>query len=214
MPYGYNTPDFTSQDAATYKANIDTSVDKLAQVASTFYCHPLEVPNMQVLVEGGYNSDGDQIGPWTVSGIGAPSSNPRVDIIYLDLNTGAINRATGSESATPADPYVPTGMIKVARLHMEVGMTAIDDAVIEDTRVIVGGNYIFVSGGYTYIVDPDGLYRVLIGRGGIDNRFIFKLHTSDAGSSMEIQNSGGTAVAKIDGTGNMFIKGTLQENWV
>lgn len=77
----------------------------------------------------------------TTSAMVAPSGNPRIDIVCLDIPTQAIIVTTGSEGASPSAPSTPAGRVKLAQVYHRVGSTSIkntDDSTnsyITDSRV-------------------------------------------------------------------------------
>lgn len=208
----FQQPDFTGQDAATYKSSIDNSIAMLAQLAKQFAPREMATPALGITVEEGILSDGTHVAAQNVAGIGAPSANPRIDRIYYDMNLRSFQRAVGAEASSPVAPSLPFGSIPIAQIYLTVGMTAIRNADIMDDRSFMLAPVAFLAGdGYMSIVGADGLLRVIIGKGGVDNRIIFRLH-NDIDAKIQIQNSSGTTVAEWDASGNMKIKGTLTEN--
>lgn len=211
MLRGIPSPDFTTQDATTYKASIDHAVEALIEMATPFFVHAATPAGMSVVVEGGYTPAGAHIGPWTLADIGAPTQHPRRDVIYLDLNTGNLARAVGNEAPSPSLPAVPFGVLILAVLHLTPTTTVITQDLIEDRRVTVGPHMVFATGGYTYLVDPDGLYRFIIGRNGIDNRIILKMHGKSGSSAIEFQNADGAVIARLSDQGDLHLKGKLTQ---
>jgi hypothetical protein len=69
--------------------------------------------------------------------ISAPSSNPRIDLVYIDTDTGAVGVETGVEAPSPAAPDTPTGSFPVAHITLQPTSTAITDAMIEDVRAAI-----------------------------------------------------------------------------
>lgn len=68
------------------------------------------------------------------SGITAPSSNPRKDIVFIDRLTGVIGVQTGSEGASPSDPTIADNKLPVARITLATSTTEITDSLIDDIR--------------------------------------------------------------------------------
>ena len=208
----FNQPDFTSQTATQYKANIDNSIAVLAEVGIQLAPRPTNPPTMGVMFEAGTLSTGEIIPPHLESGIGAPSVHPRIDRIYFNVALKTFLRIVGSESATPSPPAIPMGSIPLCQVHFVVGQTAILHADITDERTAVVAPVAVYDNGYSVIVDPDGLTRILIGRPGFDHRTIIRLHTDDAGSSLTVQNASGQPIFSIDGAGNVKAKGGITPN--
>jgi hypothetical protein len=69
-------PDFTAQDNATYKANIDHAIAVLAEAAKQFAPREMAVPAMGITIEQGHLPDGTSIAATNVTGIGAPGRQP------------------------------------------------------------------------------------------------------------------------------------------
>jgi hypothetical protein len=77
----------------------------------------------------------------------ADSSNERRDLIvarqfdpqYADSRTGmVVERVTGTPAATPVDPVVPGDHLKLARIRVRAGATAISSTDITDLRTYTG----------------------------------------------------------------------------
>lgn len=202
-------PSFTTQDAASYKAAIDNAIAVLSEPARQFAPRQMASPGLGITIEAGSLQDGSVVNAANVTGIGAPASKPRIDRVYFDLNTKVFVRAVGAEATTPVVPAIPFGTYLICQIYMTVGMTAITNADIIDERTAVFAPLATLVGGYTQITDADGLIRVLIGRGSIDNRIILRLQTNDATSKVYVQNADGTPVFSIDGTGAVRAKGTI-----
>lgn len=136
----FEQPDFTTQDAATYKAAIDASIAVVAQVGGAFACHQSDpsTPNMTVkvdagrlLVAGAIVSQAQQ----TSGTITAPVTNPRIDRVVINPTTGAISIVTGAEAASPTAPAITAGYLPCAQIALTTSTTAITDAMITDERV-------------------------------------------------------------------------------
>lgn len=208
----FQQPDFTGQDATTYKSSIDNSIAMLAQLAKQFAPREMATPALGITIEEGILSDGTHIAAQNVAGIGAPSASPRIDRIYYDMNLRSFQRVVGAEASSPVAPSLPFGAIPIAQIYLTVGMTAIRNADIMDDRSFMLAPVAFLAGdGYTSIVGADGLLRVIIGKGGVDHRIIFRLH-NDSDAKIQIQNSSGATVAELDASGNIKIAGTLTQN--
>jgi hypothetical protein len=199
----FTQPDMTTQSAAAYKAAIENAIASMAEVAALF--KPSEkspVPDMTVQIMSGQNAIGGTIAAASVGPIGAPGANPRIDRIYFNPNGNAFSRAVGVEAAVPVAPAAPFGTLVICDVALHVGQTQITNNDITDLRSFLFSGPIFADGGYTNIVDPDGLFRIFIGKAGVDNRFIFKMHAnSGGGSKIEIQDASGAVIATIHDTG-------------
>uniref|UniRef100_A0AAU6W0T3 Uncharacterized protein n=1 Tax=Pseudomonas phage Pavpe01 TaxID=3138545 RepID=A0AAU6W0T3_9VIRU len=207
----FQQPDFTTMDAATYKNSIDNSVAVLAETGLAFAPHEMATPGAGITLEAATLPNGTVIAAQDIVGIGAPSVNPRIDRIWFDANSGTVKRQVGTEAASPVPPAVQFGGVLIAQIYLAVptGPFSITNDMIIDERSFVQTPIASFSGGYMQIVDGDGLLRILIGRGGFDNRVIVRLHTSGTDSKLEIQDSGGGAIMSLDGAGNLKTKGTI-----
>lgn len=99
---------------------------------------PTPTASMKVIVVGGWTVvDTARIFVATqeTSTITAPSTNPRIDLIYIDSN-GSIQISTGTEAASPSAPSYQDKMV-LAELYLTVGMTQIVESSITDSRVFI-----------------------------------------------------------------------------
>ena len=138
----FTQPDFTTQDAATYKAALDASIAVLAEIGRAFACHQSDpsTPDMTVKVDAGRVFDGQTVtgvAQQTSSTITAPAGNPRIDRVVIDASTGTAELVTGTEAASPAAPDIPAGKLPCAQIALTVGMTEITDDDITDERTNV-----------------------------------------------------------------------------
>ena len=68
-------------------------------------------------------------------GILAPSVNPRIDRIVVDIATGVAELVGGAEAASPVAPDVPEGKAPNCQFRLEVSSTILTDTLITDERV-------------------------------------------------------------------------------
>jgi hypothetical protein len=197
----FRQPSFTTDDAATYKKSIDDSIAVAGELATLFAPSEMAAPGMGVTIAAGMDTFGHSVAATNVAGIGAPAANPRIDRIWYDMNTGTYTRTVGTEAAAPVPPAVPFGKFLICDVRLIVGQTQILNADITDIRSFVMPPYLFGDGGYLNVVDLDGLFRILIGRGGVDNRIIMRMHNNNGSSKIEFQDSGGTAIAFLTDKG-------------
>jgi len=130
-------PDFTSQTASQYKANIDAGFAVADRLAWAFALHEQATPDMTVRVDGGAIFDGatlTEVAAQSTPAIAAPTTNPRIDRVVIDRATGAVSVVAGTEAASPTPPAIPAGKAPVARVSLAVGQTAITNADITDER--------------------------------------------------------------------------------
>lgn len=139
-------PNFTTQDAATYKAALDAAIAVLARRGRAWAPHQQDsgspAPDMSVRVDPGavfYAGTMTEVAAQTVSGFTAPSSGQhRVDRVVVDPFTGVASRVagtavSGSPSATP--PAIPPGKVPVCQVLITSSDTVITNSMITDERL-------------------------------------------------------------------------------
>lgn len=102
-----------------------------------FGAHEQSMPDMTVRLEAGGLLVGGSytaVAAQSTSAISAPSTNPRIDRIVIDEETGAVSIVAGTEAASPSAPAVPSGKIPVAQVALTVGMAGIFNTDITDER--------------------------------------------------------------------------------
>lgn len=180
-------PAFQSQDNTTYKAAIDAAIAVLAEIGRPFAPRAMAVPGMGILVESGSLFDGTVIAAANVSGIGAPAANPRIDRVYFNPASRAFARVVGVENVAPVAPALPLGMFAIADILLTVGMTTITNASITDIRPVLIPAAWMDGAGNTVLVDPDGLYRFIVGRtvaAGGTGFTVYKHHSANGASKL------------------------------
>ena len=129
---------FTTQDAASYKAAIDGDVSVMAKLAAPFAPHAQATPNMTVAVDTGAVFVGGVLNIVAMQSTGmlaAPVSHPRIDRVVINAMTGAIATVPGTESATPIPPAIPPGFLPIAQVLLQTTSTSITNAMITDERI-------------------------------------------------------------------------------
>ncbi len=136
-------PDFTSQTASVYKANIDAGFAVADRLGWAFAPHEQDVgspqPDMTLRLEAGAIFDGatlTEVAAQDTAVIAAPSTDPRIDRVVIDKVTGAVSVVTGTEAASPTPPAVPAGKAPVAQVALSVGQSEIVNADITDERAL------------------------------------------------------------------------------
>ena len=76
------------------------------------------------------------------SAISAPSSNSRVDLLYLN-SAGSLAWVTGTEGASPAEPTFPTDFIPICLVYCKTTMTKIVN--YEDKDANPNEGYIYLD---------------------------------------------------------------------
>lgn len=139
-------PNFTTQDAAAYKANIDAMAKVYQRIAGAFAAHQVEIgspqPDMAVAVDAGYilsNGALTEVAAQTVGGFATPSAGQeRYDRVVIDAVTGAAARvagtaSTGSPSAGP--PAIPAGKLPCCCVRFTETDFVVTNGMITDERV-------------------------------------------------------------------------------
>ena len=134
-------PDFTSQTASVYKANIDAGFAVADRLAWAFAPHEQDVgspqPDMTVRLDAGALFDGTtltEVSAQSTGTITAPTTNPRIDRVVIDESTGAVSVIAGTEAPSPSAPAITAGKLPIARVALVVSQTSIDNADITDER--------------------------------------------------------------------------------
>lgn len=136
----FTQPNYLTQTAAAYKAAIDAAIAVLATVGGDYACHAKDTPDMQVLVDAGQlflaNSTLISNAQQTSATIVAPVSNPRIDRIVINDQTGVVSVITGSEAASPTAPAITAGTRPIAQILLQTSSTVIANSMITDERVV------------------------------------------------------------------------------
>lgn len=156
-------------DPQDYPLQIDKNTQVLHGLAGHFATYSNEAaPDLTVKVAAGAISlaDGTQLvkGIQSLGPLVAPTTNPRHDIVYIDLTTGNAAVATGAEAGAPVDPVLANDQWASARIVWSVAMPTINPVDLQDMRGITrggGGGWKFVSetewaSGASIIVPLDG----------------------------------------------------------
>lgn len=168
----FGQPDYTSDDATTYKTKLDVAVAIVARMAAKFAVHENGTPDMHVVVDPGPVFDGSTLtekAAQTLGPVTAPTTNPRIDRVVIDQVDGTASIVTGSEAASPSPPAIPAGKFPLAQISLVVSQSSILNLDISDERAFgdVGG----ATGTYTGLTDTppnftaDGLKLVRVNTG-------------------------------------------------
>lgn len=143
-------PNYTTQAAAAYKANIDAAFAVTRRIAGAFAPHQVysgsPQPDLAVEVDAGFVWSGGttllEVAAQSVSGFTIPTAGQnRIDRVVVNVLTGVATRVagtavTGSPTATP--PAIPTGTLPVCQVLITSADTTITDSMIIDERVPLG----------------------------------------------------------------------------
>lgn len=131
-------PNFTTQSAAVYKAAIDAAIQVLQSIGGDFAPHAMDSPNMQIVIDAGriFKPGGTlvSIGQQITGSLVAPVSNPRIDRVVIDSESGVYSVLTGTESISPVVPSITNGKLPCCQIAMTVGQTTIANSIITDER--------------------------------------------------------------------------------
>ncbi|GEM_PF-3948929 len=141
MPF--SQPDFTTQDPATYKANLDGAVKALAHLGAGFSPRATTPASLQIQIDAGAMYDRGQGGfyaqePQLISAIAPPLANSKVVRVYVD-QSGLAGVVEGATAAAPAAPDYPAGVWPICRFVVASGQDAITDEQIIDERSFATG---------------------------------------------------------------------------
>lgn len=131
-------PVFTSQDAATYKAAIDASVNVVGKTAGAFAPHEAATPAMSVVVDGGAIQDDVILVTKTAQTVvitAADATNPRIDRVVLD-SAGVASAVAGTAAPSPSVPAIPSGKTALCQIAVGAAVTTILNSNITDERIV------------------------------------------------------------------------------
>ncbi len=138
----HQIPDYTTDDAATYKAKLDGNAAVVARIGAAYQAYANSTPNMTVkvaagalLVAGAVVENAIQ----TTGTITAPGSNSRIDRVVIDATTGVVSVITGTSGVSPTAPALTAGKLPVAQVLLTSASTAITNSMITDERAISAG---------------------------------------------------------------------------
>lgn len=145
----WSLPNYTVDDATTYKNKIDADAAVTQRYADNFAPHPAASPAMSVVVDAGFVvavlPNGQQTvtehAQQTVTIGTAPSApNNRIDLVVVDAGTGTATVVAGTPAGSPAAPTLPAGKFQVAQVSVPNTATSIGADNITDLRAaqIVG----------------------------------------------------------------------------
>jgi len=118
-----------------------------------FHVEETSTPGMTVDVYGGrffvsgtyteFSLDGNLDVTTTASGtFTAPTTNPKIDLLYYDVSGGTLGITAGSEGASPSQPTIPDPKTKIpiALIYHRVGSTSIKNTDDSTNSYIMGRN--------------------------------------------------------------------------
>jgi hypothetical protein len=215
----------TAATGNEYAEDIEAAISVLANLLGNFAPFCSEPPAMNVNIGPGKlkHEFGFGVAPTisqitllTSSTIAAPSANPRIDRIGLDLGTSQLVYFQGAEAASPVAPTYSDGVMPICAINLTPGQTVITNFHITDERCLfdmefgntaslagdtgaysdVAAYRIFVTpGSYSLTKPTDAKYmRLTFGAGG-------------GGGGGAIQTGGGATYCGGGGGGGSVVVG-------
>jgi len=139
-------PNYTTQSAAQYKANIDGAVSVHDVVAGAFAAHEMDVgspaPDLTVRIDAGrirYNTAVLEVAAQTVTGFTVPSAGQeRYDRVVIDTQTGVASRIAGTASTGSPSAGLPdipgAGYAPCCYVRLTSSTAVITNSMIVDER--------------------------------------------------------------------------------
>jgi hypothetical protein len=148
----WNDPNYTTNPAATYKANLDAVAKILKRMGNAYAAHEQVTPDLTARIEAGPIFPAGQLteqAAQTVSGFTTPAANPRIDRVVLNPLTGACTRVAGTEAASPTAPAFAKNLLPVCQILFQTSSTVITNSMITDERVLISAPMIITDLGAT-----------------------------------------------------------------
>ena len=140
-------PNQTTDLFPDYKNHIDAITRVLNEVAGNYAPYEASTPDMTINIAPAKMFNGaslTSVALQTTTAITAPTTNPRIDRVVADKETGIYSIITGTEAASPVAPDITAGNFPICQIGMYVGQTEILNADITDERVgSAGGGQIY-----------------------------------------------------------------------
>ncbi|MBI5135769.1 MAG: hypothetical protein HZA24_00370 [Nitrospirae bacterium] len=167
MTATFQQPDYTTQSGTAYPLSIDAAVSVLAELARHFAPHESGSPGMWVVVDNGRVYNGaTRIDGGGLVGVGAADpTNPRIDLVVLDLRDATMGAISGAPAPSPVAPAPNPWHFIICEVYVAAGATAIYNADITDKRSIlsllgggtVGGSLTIDGGGPNLKLKPGAI---------------------------------------------------------
>jgi len=221
-------PNFTSQDATTYKASLDGAAKVAKRIVDAFAPHESSPQAMTVTIDAGAVLNGVTLTEKTAQTTGtitAPVGNPRIDRVVIDAATGVISVITGTPAGSPAPPAITSGKLPNCQVLLQTSSTFIGNSMITDERSLVYGNVlasvVATTGVVTPLVQASGVNLVLESTGSnvvfkINGTNYWQINNPDLLPSADDTSSAGSAGLRIkqlfsrildSGAGSLVLKG-------
>lgn len=137
----WSDPNHQQQIGNQLKIAYDNAHAVARRFARAFAPHEADPPAMTVVLDPGQLWDGTsltEVAQQATAALTAPATNPRIDRVVIDANSGALQVVAGTENAAPSPPAIPSGKLPVAQVALTVGMTEITNQALTDERVAGG----------------------------------------------------------------------------
>lgn len=138
----FGTINFNQPNTGSPFPTLNGDLSVLARLSAAFAPHETMPPSMRVAVDAGALFAAGalvEIPAQISTEIVPPSANARIDRVVLDRISGALSIVTGIEAANPVPPAIPASQAPVAQIRLNVGTTAIVNALMVDERIALGG---------------------------------------------------------------------------
>lgn len=133
----YDVIDFAVDDPSTIKNKIanNSLITQRTGAAYQAYANSPAAMNVKIaagamLVAGALIENAIA----TSGTITAPSVNPRIDRVVLDIVTGLASIIAGVEAVSPVPPAIPNGKLPIAQIALATSTTVIGNSLITDER--------------------------------------------------------------------------------
>lgn len=136
----FTQPSYPSDGGANYPVNIDAAIAAMAEVAANFAPHEATTPDMTVIIDAGKLMNAGTLitqTQQTTTTFTAPVTDPRIDRIAIDTDTGLYTIIAGTEAASPVAPDYSSNHYPVCQILLTVGMTEIANSDITSERPLI-----------------------------------------------------------------------------
>lgn len=139
--------DVTSETPTQWFSGADANSAVVKRPADMFAPHPTSPTSMNVVLDPGFvesisvggQSSVTEVAQATLAISAAPGSpNNRIDLVYVDMTTGAGAVLAGTPATSPSAPALPAGKRQVALVSVPNGTVAIGASNLTDIRSVWG----------------------------------------------------------------------------
>ena len=111
----------------------------IGSIGAQFRAHEAATPDMTVVVDAGRLQNGTtltEVAQQATATITAPTTNPRIDRVVIDVATGVVSVIAGAEAASPVAPALTTEKIAISQVLLQTATVAISNEMITDERTL------------------------------------------------------------------------------